>query len=106
VDVAVPDPVVELGEDDVGAVDLVAGRGEVLADRAKVRAAVDGVFQQPGGVRLMGVNARAGVPAELALEVGVDGSGFDEADQAGPTPLSVSYIGHVVLLGDGQAAAW
>ena len=30
VDAAVPDPVVELGEDHVGAVDLVAGGGEVL----------------------------------------------------------------------------
>jgi hypothetical protein len=35
-DAAAPDPLVELREDDVGAVDLVAGGGEVLADRAKV----------------------------------------------------------------------
>ena len=35
VDAAVPDPVVELGEDHVGAVDLVADGGEVLPDRAE-----------------------------------------------------------------------
>ena len=65
VDAAVPDPVVELGEDDVGAVDLVAGGGEVLADRAEFGAPVDAVFQQPGGLRLVGVGAGAGVLAQL-----------------------------------------
>jgi hypothetical protein len=60
VDAALPDPVVELGELHVGAVDLVAGRGEVLADRAEVGAAVDGVFQQPGRVRLVRVAAGSG----------------------------------------------
>ena len=54
VDAAVPDPVAELGESHVGAVDLVADGGEVLPDRAELGAPVDGVFQQPGGVRLVG----------------------------------------------------
>jgi hypothetical protein len=92
VDPAVPDPVVELGEDDVGAVDLVAGGGEVLADRAEVGAAVGGIFQQPGGLRLVRVGAGAGVLAELGLKVRVDRAGFDEADQA---------VGELALLGPG-----
>ena len=79
VDAAVPDPVVEPGELHVGAVDLVAGSGEVLPDRAEVGAPVVRVSQQPGGVRLVGVGA-AGVFAQLVLQVRVDGSGFDEAD--------------------------
>ena len=82
VDAALADPVMELGEDHVGPVDLVADGGEVLPDRAQVGAAVDGVFQQPGGLRLVRVGAGAGVPAQLGLEVRVDRSGFDEADQA------------------------
>jgi hypothetical protein len=69
VDAAVPDAVVELGEDDVGAVDLVTGGGEVLADRAEFGAPVIGVFQQPGGVRLVGVVAGAGVFAQLVFEM-------------------------------------
>src|SRR6202035_280793 len=78
---------------DVGAVDLVAGGSEVLADRAEFGAAVVAVAQEPGGVPgLVGVVAGAGVPAELGLEVGVDGAGFDEADQA---------VGEVALLGPG-----
>ena len=82
VDAALPDPVVELGEFHVGAVDLVAGGGEVLADRAEFGAAVVAVSQEPGGLRLVGVGAGAGVFAQLGLEVGVDRAGFDEADQA------------------------
>ena len=82
VDAAVPDPVVELGEFHVGAVDLVAGCGEVLADRAEFGAPVVAVLQQPGGVRLVGKSAGAGMLAQLGLEVRVDCPGFDEADQA------------------------
>ena len=81
-DAALPDPVVELGEFHVGAVDLVADGGEVLADRAEFGAAVVAVSQEPGGVRLVGKGAGAGVFAQLGLEVRVDRAGFDEADQA------------------------
>ena len=91
-DTAVPDPVVELGEYHVGPVDLVADGGEVLADRAEFGAPVDGVSQEPGGVRLVGKGAGAGVFAQLGLEVRVDRSGFDEADQA---------VGEVGFLGPG-----
>ena len=91
-DLALPDPVVEPGEDHVGPVDLVARGGEVLPDRAQVGTPVDGVFQQPGGLRLVRVGARAGVPAQLGLEERVDGSGVDEVDQA---------VGEVAFLGAG-----
>jgi hypothetical protein len=40
-------PVVELGEHHVGLVDLIASAAEILADRAEVGAAADGLFQQP-----------------------------------------------------------
>ena len=79
---AVPGAVVEAFEHGVGAVDLVAGGGEVLADRADVGAAGDAVLQEPGGFGLVGVGAGAGVDAELGLERVADGAGFDEADQA------------------------
>ena len=69
VDAAVPDPVVELGEFDVGAVDLVADGGEVLPDRAEFGTAVIAVFQEPGGVWLVRVGAGAGVFAQLGLEM-------------------------------------
>jgi hypothetical protein len=82
VDPAVPDPVVEPGQDDVGPVDLVAGGGEVLPDRAQVGTPVDGVLQQPGGLRLIGVIAGAGVLAQPGPERRVDGSDVDEVDQA------------------------
>jgi len=100
VDAALPDLIVELGEHYVGAVDLVAGGSEVLADGAEVGTTVIAVFQESGGLRLIGVGAGAGVLAQLGPEVGVDGAGFDEADQA---------VGEVPGLGpggqpDGQAA--
>ena len=82
VDAALPDPVVELGEFHVGAVDLVADGGEVLPDRAELGTPVVAVPQQPGGLRLIREIAGAGVLAQLVLEVRVDRSGFDEADQA------------------------
>ena len=72
----------ELGEFHVGAVDLVAGGGEVLPDRAELGAPVVAVSQQPGGLRLIREIAGAGVLAQLVLEVRVDRSGFDEADEA------------------------
>jgi hypothetical protein len=74
VDTAVPDPVVELGEFDVGAVDLVADGGEVLADRAELGAPVVAVPQEPGGVRLVGKAAGAGVFAQLGGIVKTCGS--------------------------------
>ena len=91
-DPAVPDPVVELGEHHVRAVDLVAGGGEVLPDRAEFGAPVVCVSHEPGGLRLVREAAGAGVFAQLVLEVRVDGSGFDEADQA---------VGEVAFLGPG-----
>jgi hypothetical protein len=93
VDPAVPDPVVEPGEDHVGPVDLVAGGGEVLPDRAQVGAPVGAVFQQPGGLRLVRIAARAGVLAQLGLEKWVDCSGVDEVHQA---------VGEVWCLGPGS----
>ena len=79
---AVPGAVVEAFEQGVGAVELVAGGGEVLADRTDVGAAGDAVLQEPADFGLVGVGAGAGVDAELSLERVADGSGLDEADQA------------------------
>ena len=79
---AVPGAVVEAFEHGVGAVDLVAGGGEVLADRADLGAAGDAVLQEPGGFGLVGVGAGAGVDAQLGFERVADRAGFDEADQA------------------------
>ena len=73
---------VSAGEHGVGAVDLVAGGAEVLADRAEVVAAGDAVLHQPGGLGLVGVGAGAGVEAQLGLQRLADGPGADEADQA------------------------
>jgi hypothetical protein len=92
VDAALADPVVEACEDHVGTVDLVADGGEVLADRAEVGAPVDGVFQEPGGVRLVRVGAGTGVFAQLGPEVWEDRASLDEADQA---------AGEVPFLGPG-----
>ena len=79
---AVSGAVVEAFEHGVGAVDLVAGGGEVLADRADVGAAGDAVLQEPADFGLVGVGAGAGVDAQLGFEGVADGAGFDEADQA------------------------
>ena len=51
---AVAGAVVEVFEQSVGAVDLVAGGGEVLADRADLGAAGGAVLQEPGGFGLVG----------------------------------------------------
>jgi hypothetical protein len=80
--VAVSGPVVEACEHDVGAVDLVAGGTEVLADRADVSAAADTVAHETGGLRVVWVGSRAGVDAQLGLQRRADRSGFDEADWA------------------------
>ena len=79
---AVPGAGVRAGEQGVGAVDLVAGGAEVLPDRAEVGAAGDAVLHEPGGLRLVGVGAGAGVDAQLGLQRVADGAGADEADQA------------------------
>jgi hypothetical protein len=78
----VPGLVVEAFEQGVGAVDLVAGGGEVLANGADLGAAGDAVLQEAGGFGLVGVGAGAGVNAQLGFEGVADGAGFDEADQA------------------------
>ena len=71
------------GEQLVGAVDLVAGGTEVLPDRAEVGAAGDAVFEEPGGLRMVGVGvAGAGVDAQLGLQRLADRAGADETDQA------------------------
>src|SRR6266516_6521777 len=79
---AVPGSVVEAFEHCVGAVELVAGGGEVLADRAEVGAAGDAVLQETADFGPVGVDAGAGVDAQLGLERVADGAGLDEADQA------------------------
>ena len=79
---AISGTVVEVLEQGVGAVELVAGGGEVLADGADFGAAGDAVLQETGGFRLVGVGAGASVDAELGLERMADGAGLDEADQA------------------------
>jgi hypothetical protein len=75
-DAALPDRVVELGADHVGAVDLVAGGGELLPDRAEFGASVIAAPQEPCGLGSVGVGA-AGVLAQLRPQVRMDGSGFD-----------------------------
>jgi hypothetical protein len=79
---ALPDPLVELGEHHVSPVDLIAGGSEVLTDWTGFGAPVDAVFQEPDGLRLVGVGAGAGAFAQLSLEVRMDRSGFDDLDQA------------------------
>jgi hypothetical protein len=49
--------VVQVLEQGVGAVELVAGGGEVLADGADVGTAGDAVLQEPAGFGLVGVIA-------------------------------------------------
>jgi hypothetical protein len=77
-----PGPFVEVGEHQVGPVDLVAGGAEVLADRAQGGAPAGAVFDEPDGLRPVGVGAGAGVDAQLGLQRGGDLAGVDEPDQA------------------------
>ena len=79
---AVPGAVVEAFEHGVGAVELVAGGGEILADRADVGAAGDAVLQEAADFWLVGVDAGAGMDAQLGFEGVADGAGLDEADEA------------------------
>ncbi|MGO8958553.1 MAG: hypothetical protein ACLQFR_14475 [Streptosporangiaceae bacterium] len=72
----------EAGEHEVGAVGLVAGGAEVLADRAEVGAAGGAVAGEPGGLGVVWVGSRAGVDAQLGLQGRADRSALDEADQA------------------------
>jgi hypothetical protein len=96
-DAALADPVAVVGEDGVGAVDLVAGGGEVLADRAELGAPVVAVSQEIGGLRLVAVGGGEGVLAQVGLEVCADRAGLDEADQA---------AGEVLVLGVSRLARW
>jgi len=68
-------------EHDLGAVDLVAGGAEALAERAEVGAAGYAVLHEPGGLWPVGVVAGAGVNAQLGLEGRADRSGVNEADE-------------------------
>ena len=79
---AFPCPLVEVGEHEVGAVDLVAGGTEVLPDRAQAGAAAGTVAVEPGGLEMVRVGAGAGVDAQLGLQLGADGAGAGEAGQA------------------------
>ena len=79
---AFPCPLVEVGEHEVGAVDLVAGGAEVLPDRAQAGAAAGAVAVEPGGLEMVRVGAGAGVDAQLGLQLGADGTGAGEAGQA------------------------
>ena len=77
---AVSAPVVEAGQHDISAVELIAGHAEILADRAKVGAAGHEVLHEPGGLELIGIIAGAGVDAQLCLERWADCSGLGEVD--------------------------
>jgi len=79
---AFPYPLVEVGEHEVGAVDLVAGGAEVLPDRAGAGAAAGAVAVEPGGLEMIRVAAGAGVETQLGLQLGTDGAGAGEAGQA------------------------
>jgi hypothetical protein len=79
---ALPGPFVEVGEHQVGPVDLVAGGAEVLPDRAEGGAPAGAVFDEPDGLRPVRVGAGAGVDAQLGLQRRGDLPGADEADQA------------------------
>ena len=79
---AVSAPVVKAGQQDIRTVDLIAGRAEVLADRAKVGAAGNAVLHEPGGLNLVGIGTGTGVDAQLRLECWADRSGGGEVDHA------------------------
>jgi hypothetical protein len=80
VDLAVSGSVVEACQHDVGAVDLVAGSAEVVADWAEVGTSGDAVLQEPAGLGVVRVGAGAGVDAQLSLKGPADRSGLGEAD--------------------------
>jgi hypothetical protein len=64
----------------VGAVYLVADRGEVVADRADVSAARYRVLEKPGGVRAVRVGGRAGMVVQLVPQALSNGSCLGEPD--------------------------
>ena len=75
-------PVVEPGEHHAGLVDLIASAAEILADRAEVGAAADGVFQQPTARDGSVLGAGADAHAQLHLERRADHAGLGETAQA------------------------
>jgi predicted transposase YbfD/YdcC len=79
---ALPGPLVEFCQHQVGPVELVAGGAEVLADRPEMDAAADAVVHEPGGLGVVRIVAGARVDAQLSLERLADRSGLDEVDQA------------------------
>ena len=79
---ALPHPLTEFGEHEVGAVDLVAGGAEVLPERAQARAAAGAVAVEPGGLEMVRVGAGPGVDAQLGPQLGADRAGAGEAGQA------------------------
>ena len=102
--------VVEFGEHQVGAVELVAGGAEVRAEGAGVGAAGDAVVQQPGSLRTVFVGGGSGVGAQVVVQVAGDGAGLGEGGQgagergrlgAGGDPDGQAAGGDVV---DGGAA--
>jgi hypothetical protein len=72
----------EVGEHQVGPVELVASVAEVLADRPEASAPAGAVCREPGGLRMIRIGPGAGVDAQLGLERLADRSGLDEVDQA------------------------
>jgi len=79
---ALPGPLVEFCQHQVGSVELVAGVAEVLADGPEAGAPAGAVCGEPGGLGVVRVGAGAGVDAQLGLERLADRSGLDEVDQA------------------------
>jgi hypothetical protein len=79
---ALPGPLVEFCQHQVGPVELVAGGAEVLADRPEMDAAAGAVIHEPGGLGVVRIVAEARVDAQLGLKRLADRSGLDEVDQA------------------------
>ena len=80
---AVSDPLAQIGQHEVGAVDLVADDAEVLSYRTGVGTPADAVPQEAGGLWLVGVGVSgAGVDQQLGPECLADRASANEADQA------------------------
>ena len=77
---ALPGPVAECGQHDIGSVDLVAGGAEVRADRADVGASFGAVSQESRGLQLVRVAGGADVDAQVCFEALADAAGFGEVD--------------------------
>ena len=78
---ALPGPVAESGQHDVGSVDLVSGDAEVRADRLDVRAPLGAVAQESRGLQLVWVAGGADVDSQVCFETLADAAGFGEVDQ-------------------------